>query len=389
MTLLHDIHKPRAHDYDYVIAGAGVSGLCLADALTRQFPDCSVLIIDPNEDPDYNISFWIEGETPYPSIMKNCWQQIAVRFGDGKRVCPLNRYHLHAFWRSDFDHLLNEQLEKTGHVDFLNTSVTHIADCGDYAEVGTPRRFVRARYMFDSRAKIGDVRKRDPHLLLVEGLAWEIRTARPMFDPQTALLFDFVQETPFFDFLYLLPYTETTALVNYAVIAPYAEAITQEMSAKALDDYLVNQMRIGDYEIEKACYGRIPLSARQVARQTSGRVLDIGTRGGMIKPSTSYAFARILRDTDHIVQALQETGQPFYQDVRPWYYRLSDLRMVNVFRRHPVLAQHVMYSMFSEKDGDPTLAFLDEKNTLQENMQLFKTIPTPLLAKFLAALIFG
>jgi hypothetical protein len=109
----------------------------------------------------------------------------------------------------------------------------------------------------------------------------------------------------------------------------------------------------------------------------------------MIKPSTSYAFARILHDTEQIVRALRETGQPFYEDSRAWYYRLSDLRMVSVFRKHPALAQHVMYSMFSEQDGDQTLAFLDEKNTLQENMQLFKNVPKSLLAKFLAALIFG
>jgi lycopene beta-cyclase len=376
-------------DYDYVIAGAGVSGLCLADALTQAFPDCSVLIIDPNDDPDYNISFWIEGETPYAAIMSNRWQQIAVRFGSTSRVCPLKRYHLHAFWRSDFDALLNERLQATGRVEFLQAAVTHVGDCGDHVEIGTPHKYIRTPLLFDSRSKIGDMRKRDPRLLLMEGLAWEIKTPRPIFEPQTALLFDFVQETPCFDFLYVLPYTEQTALINYAVIAPYAEAITQETCAKALDHYLVTQLHVSDYEITKACFGRIPLSAKQNARQSSGRILDIGTRGGMIKPSTSYAFARILHDTEQIVRALRETGQPFYEDSRAWYYRLSDLRMISVFRRHPALAQHVMFSMFSEQDGDQTLAFLDEKNTLQENMQLFKNVPKSLLAKFLAALIFG
>lgn len=386
---LHNTHRPHACDYDYVIAGAGVSGLSLADALTQQFPHCSVLIIDPNEDPDYNISFWIEGETPYASIMLRTWRQIAVRFGKEERVCPLNDYHLHAFWRSDFDDLLNERLRKTGRVDFLEAPVSQIEDCGDNVEVITPRRFVRSNWAFDSRSKIGDVRKHDPHLLLTEGLAWEIKTRQPIFDPATAILFDFVQETSTFDFMYVLPYTENYALVNYAVITPYSQAITQETSAKAIDHYLTTRLKVGDYEIERACYGRIPLLSRRVSRQISGRILDIGARGGMIKPSTSYAFARILADTRHIVQALQETGRPFYEEPRPWYYRMGDARMVNVFRQYPALAQHVMYSMFSETGGDRTLAFLDEKNTLQENMQLFKTIPKSLLLKFLTALIFN
>jgi lycopene beta-cyclase len=386
MMKMAQSHAPT--DYDYVIAGAGVSGLCLAEALTREFPDCTVLIIDPNEDPDYNISFWIEGETPFPDIMTHTWRQIAVRYSAALQVCPLERYHLHAFWRADFDAHLHRLLTQTGRVDFLNAPVSQIADCGDSVEVVTPRRFIRAGWAFDSRSKlVADARKHDPNLLLMEGLAWEIRTCQPAFDPDTATLFDFVQETPHFDFLYILPYTEQTALVNYAVIAPYKAGITQEQFARAIDHYLAQQAGIGDYEIVKACYGRIPLSARQTPRQTSGRVMNIGARGGMIKPSTSYAFARIVQDTRQIVHSLRATGQPFTSDVRPWYYQLADRRMVGVFRKHPALAQRVMFSMFAAGDGDSVLAFLDEKSGLRDNMRLFRQMPKPLLLRFLAALL--
>jgi lycopene beta-cyclase len=371
--------------YDYGIAGAGVSGLCLADALTRQFPRCRVLLIDPVADPDYNISFWTDGEIPPLGDTLKTWHQLAVQCGSERRVCPLRRYRLHSLWRADLDRVLTERLRQTGRATFLDEALTHCIDHGDGVEITTTHGSVRVGWLFDSRPKPLPA---DPAGLSMAGLTCELRATRPVFDPAVATLFDFVLETPHFDFLYVLPDTPTTALVNYAAVTPPGGEVPEDACARILKRYLAERWGIATgYTVARSYYGGIPLSARRVTRQSGGRVLDIGVRGGMLKPSTSYAFARILTDTAQIVGALERTGRPFYQDARPYYYRATDARMLRVYRRYPALAQRLMFHMFSEADGDVSLAFLDEKNTLKQNLSLFQRVPRPLLQEFLKALI--
>jgi lycopene beta-cyclase len=331
------------NSYDYIILGSGVSGLCLADALTRQFASCSVLLIDPDCDPDYNISFWWEGEPPFPDIMTQKWHKIKTKRGTQERICPLTRYHLYAFWRSKFDACLHERLQKTGRVNFFEASVSQFSEHDDYVEVITPQQHFRGAWVFDSRTQQRNVAgNSDSKSLTMSGLAWEVSTENAVFDSSTATLFDFMQETDRFDFFYVLPYSPQTALVNYAVLTPFSEAISPEICTGILDRYLTQQQMTGEYEIKKSCYGRIPLSSRAVKRQTKGRVMNIGARGGMIKSSTSYAFTRILEDTQKIVESLNQTGTPFYPNTHPWYYHFADQRMVNMFQEYPDLAQQVM-----------------------------------------------
>lgn len=61
-------------------------------------------------------------------------------------------------------------------------------------------------------------------------------------------------------------------------------------------------------------------------------MLRIGLAGGLLKPSTGYAFTRIQHDSDQIVASLGRHGHPF--DVRRsgWIWRLLDAWMLCAIR---------------------------------------------------------
>ncbi len=374
--------------YDFAIVGAGVSGLTLAHHLLQHLAaDQTLLVIDRDVDPDYNVSFWTDEPIPFRPIMHGNWKNVQVRYGDLQRTCPLDRYALRAFWRADFDEFMRAEIFNKPNFHFRDAGVTGISDCGDHAEIATHDDVIRARWIFDSRSNLAALRKNDPNLLLMQGLAWEIEVVRPRFDPETATLFDFLLDTPEFDFVYVLPYTDRYALVNCAYVTPFKTKVDKETCEQTLTKYLSDRLTITDYRIVKSCYGRIPLSAHPQRRKRGSRIIPIGVRGGMVKSTTSYAFTRILADAQQVVHALERTGQPYYSDRRPWYYRAADRRMVKVFRKAPDLAQEIMFHMFSESSGDLSLAFLDEKNSLRQNMELFKIVPRPLLRRFLRVLL--
>jgi lycopene beta-cyclase len=374
--------------HTYLIIGAGVSGLCLAYFLSHSLsPDQNILIIDRDTDPDYNISFWADSDTPFAPIMKKTWRKIAVRYANDERICPLNNYYLQAFWRADFDSFVLEALYCNPQISFLDAHVTQITDNHDHAEVITDKDTFHAAWVFDSRLNVSAIQHDDPSTLLMQGLAWEIRTEQPLFDPEVATLFDFLVDTPQFDFIYILPYSPTFALVDFAYVSTFASAENRAFCEETLRKYIMARLGVMDYTVEKAAYGRIPLSANPIKRHTNSRIVPIGVRGGMVKASTSYAFTRILADSQQIVTAVTQTGKPYYQEHRAWYYRWADKNVMNVFLKMPRLAQEIMFNMFSVETGDAALRFLDEKNSLIENQKLFETIPPEVLRRFLIGMV--
>jgi lycopene beta-cyclase len=223
--------------------------------------------------------------------------------------------------------------------------------------------------------------------MLMQGLAVEIETEEPAFDPEVATLFDFLLDSPQFDFMYVLPYSEHYGLVNVAYVTPYATSVKKSTCEAAVETYVRERLGCERFTITKRCYGRIPLASNFPERRPGRRVVPIGMRSGIIKASTSYAFTRILEDSQRIVRALADTGQPYYKNDRPWFYRGSDKATSRVFHGTPKLAQELMFTMFTPANGDLALAFLDEKNSLSQNLELFKAIPPRAIARFLGRLV--
>lgn len=372
----------------YVIVGGGVSGLTLAHLLADALgPDQRLLLVDKDDDPDYNISFWSPRPTPFAPVMRHTWRKIAVRHGDRQTVCALERYALQAFWRDEFDAHLHNELRQHSRVALLDAAVTNVVDCGDHVEVQTTTGAVRADWVFDSRSSVAAVRAADPSLLVMHGLAVEVECEQPVFDPSVATLFDFLLDSPQFDFMYVLPYTEHTALVNVAYVTPYATAVSRDHCEQAIARYITDRLGCRRYAVGKACFGRIPLASRFVRRTPRSRIVPIGVRAGMIKASTSYAFTRILDDAERTVAALTATGRPYYRPHRSWYYRATDKSTARVFVRAPKLAQELMFALFTPDNGDLALSFLDEVNSLPENRRLFTAIPPATVRRFLWELV--
>lgn len=375
-------------DAEHLIVGAGVSGLTLAYYLAHELgPDCPIVIVDRDDDPNYNISFWSDRPTPFEAVMQKSWHTVAVRHGDRQTVCPLSRYTLRAFWRDDFDEHLARELGTHPCVRLEDAAVTGFDESGDHVEVRTTKGTLRAAWVYDSRSSLLAIRQQDPDLMLMQGLAVEIECAADVFDPDVATLFDFLLDTPQLDFLYVLPHTKRYALVNLALLTPYETTVTRETCERTIDAYVRQRLGCDDYAITKACYGRLPLAANYPRRDPSRRIVPIGVRAGMIKASTSYAFTRILSDAQRTAAALRDTGRPFFPRRRPWYYRWADKSTARVFQHAPKLAQELMFMMFTPQNGDLALSFLDERNSLGENRGLFQAIPTPTVRRFLRELL--
>jgi len=95
-------------------------------------------------------------------------------------------------------------------------------------------------------------------------------------------------------------------------------------------------------------------------RRGGRSVLCIGIPGGMLKPTTGFAFARIQRDSAAIVRSLLAYGHPFAVPTSAWGYRLYESVMLGMMGRHGQHIGGLLAMLF--RLGSPTriFRFLDE-----------------------------
>jgi lycopene beta-cyclase len=203
---------------------------------------------------------------------------------------------------------------------------------------------------------------------------WEIETSRSVFDPTAATFLDF--RTPQQDapcFVYVLPFDERHALVEYTVFSG-ATLPVREYDA-ALQAYLQTVLKIEDYRVMRQESGVIPITDRPYARHAQGRIMTIGMRGGRIKPTTGFAFTRVQADSAAIVQSLLKHDQPFDVPKDSARYRLYDSLLLDIMEREPERIQSIFAALFKRNSIEQVLRFLDEAAPLWDNVRMFATLP--------------
>jgi lycopene beta-cyclase len=157
-------------------------------------------------------------------------------------------------------------------------------------------------------------------------------------------------------FFYHLPFSERRALVEYTLFSPALLPIEDYESALRLH---LDGLAGAGYRILETERGIIPMTDRPFPRRQGHRILAIGTRGGRVKPSTGYAFARIQRDSQQIVASLVRTGHPFAIPPDPLRYRLHDAILLEVLAQEPDLGRPILSAIFACNPVQRVLRFLD------------------------------
>ena len=140
-------------------------------------------------------------------------------------------------------------------------------------------------------------------------LGWEVETATPVFDPTTATLMDLrAPEDGALVFLYVLPFTPTTALVEHTTIGPTGPSPARRRAL--LDAELGERLSAGEYRILHEERGAIPMSGELGSVSRDDGVLAAGAAAGAIRPSSGYAFSRTQRHADALARAIVARRPP-------------------------------------------------------------------------------
>lgn len=382
--------------YDFILAGGGSAGLNLAHALLDSpLRDRSLLIVDrdPKRTNDRTWCSWLTGPHPFEPLLHRTWGRVRFTGGGVDAALPLAPYRYAMLRGIDlYDHS-RERFAALPNVTWLQGAVEHVRDGDTGADVVVDGETFTADWAFDSRWIGRDYTPRTAaaaaglptlppgrhHYLQQHFVGWEIETDAPAFDPQVATLFDF--RTPQrsaagwdgMRFVYVLPFTERTALVEFTLFS--AHLLARAEYEAALRGYLRDVMGLKSYRVTATEAGVIPMTDQPFPRRAGRSVMRTGTRGGRVKASSGFAFLRTAQDSRAIVRSLVAQGHPFDVPEPPRRYHLFDSILLQVLYRRGDLAERVFADLFSKNPTDRLLRFLDEEGSLKENLQLMATVP--------------
>jgi lycopene beta-cyclase len=153
--------------------------------------------------------------------------------------------------------------------------------------------------------------------------------------------------------------------------------IAKKEYEKKLSGYLSHRygLKPDEYQIKRKEYGVIPMEDRPALPWYKPRIMNIGTRGGVTKPSTGYTFMRIQNQVENIVEGLIEDNKPRFHPSSESRFKAYDLWLLHIIYNSPDKAIKILEFLFQNNSMDEVFCFLNEDSTLGEDLQIMSSVP--------------
>lgn len=363
--------------YDYIIAGAGSSGLSLAWHMIHPgLKDRRILIVDRDLTPknDKTWGFWSDGSHPFDHIIYKKWRHGEVFVNGEHFKDTLAEYPYQCVRSGDYRNHIIDELKTCSNVTLLESTADTLNGNENEAILTTKGNTYSAEYIFQSC--IPSSLKKPPRYPLIQHFwGWEITANADVFDPESFTLMDFDDTLPEIAFMYILPWSKNRALLEYTIFSTSVKPAAEY--EKKLELYLYNKYKLRriDYHIDRTEFGEIPMEDTIYDPWYAPRVLNLGNRGGLTKPSTGYAYLRIHEHSRNIVENLITTGKPAIPS-RSARFRNYDLWLLQIMHDYPKDALKVFHALFKNNSFDDIFRFLGEDSDFSQDLKIMLSVPS-------------
>ena len=352
--------------FHIIIAGAGCAGLSLLTRLlqTGRFSDKKILLIDKasKNANDRTWCFWEKGDGFFEPVVYKSWDQLWVHGPGYSQLHNIRPYRYKMIRGQDFYRYCFDIIARYKNVTVEYGMVENISS--NTVSIGA--HYFTADFIFNSILFEKPRLKNNQYYLLQHFKGWVIETAGPMFDPHQATLMDFrVNQQPGTSFVYVMPFTETRALVEYTV---FSEKLLEDYDT-ALRDYINCEFTIVEEE-----FGVIPMT-NYPFDTTDGNTINIGTAGGQTKASSGYTFQFIQKQSQQLADSMVQRGTPFPLAKPARRFRWYDSTLLNILYHNKLPGAAIFTELFRNNKATDVLKFLDNETSVMEEMKIISVLP--------------
>ncbi len=365
---------------DYIILGAGASGLLLAYRMSQDsyFDDKSILIIDQVKDKgnDKTWCYWEEGKGEWDDLLTQTWPKVFFGSASFSKTLSIAPFSYKMIRSEKFSHKLWKSINLKTNITFIEDRVKTYSQVDQGIEVVTNLTTYLGDKLLNSIPNKEAYENQQKYPVLQQHfIGWFVKTKQDCFDDSVASFMDFnIPQKGNTRFMYVLPIDKKTALFEYTLFSK--ELLQQNEYENAIKDYL-KEKKITDFEITEKENGSIPMTSFQFEKLNSKNILNIGTAGGWTKASTGYTFNNTSKKTKYLIAFLKTDNcfTQFSKKTKFWFY---DLLFLDVLARNNANGSKVFASMFKKVNIKTVFKFLDEESNLIQDFKIITSVsPMP------------
>lgn len=363
--------------YDYIITGAGAAGLSLLVRMINsgKFLDKKILLVDkePKTCNDRTWCFWDTGKSLFDGVIYKSWQHLWFYGKDFSKLFDISPYRYNMIRGIDFYNYCFDIIRLQPNIDIRFGNVSEIQTDGKSTWLIFDNQKIVSGYIFNSIIFSKALPGKGKFHLHQHFKGWVIETGEAVFNESQATLMDFrIGQQHGASFVYVMPFSPTTALVEYTLFSK--ELLSSLEYENGLKDYICNFLKCPQYTITHEEYGIIPMTNHKFARR-EGNIINIGTAGGQTKASSGYTFQFIQKDTAAIVQHLADSDT-LRLPSSPKKYNFYDSVLLNVLATGKLSGKEIFTQLFEKNPPRRIFDFLDNQSSLAEDVKLISSLPT-------------
>ena len=368
--------------FDYIIVGAGCSGLSLAYEMNVKnlFNDKTCAIIDKRKEfnRDKIWSYWNIYEHSFYDCLINKWDKFCVKKNQNEIILDCENFQYQSIDSQKFYKKILDNLNSNKNIKLiLNKSVDKIYENKDEAIVQCSDEIFRTDIIFNSSLDNKTTKESE---LFQHFYGCEVVFDENVNLPEYPIIMDFnCNQDSWVHFFYTLPMGKNKIFIENTWISN-EKSFAFERYIAEINYYIQNNLNYKKkYKTNYSEIGSIPMFHFKNNMKYK-KLINIGTAGNLTRKSTGYTFLNIQKSVKQIVINISKKRNIKESSVSLKYNYLDNI-FIKVLLEKKGSMYEVFFDLFKKNKTKDIVKFLSNTSNWFEDLRIILSMPKLIFIK--------
>ena len=368
--------------FDYIIVGAGCSGLSLAYEMNVKnlFNDKTCAIIDKRKEfnRDKIWSYWNIYEHSFYDCLINKWDKFCVKKNQNEIILDCENFQYQSIDSQKFYKKILDNLNSNKNIKLiLNKSVDKIYENKDEAIVQCSDEIFRTDIIFNSSLDNKTTKESE---LFQHFYGCEVVFDENVNLPEYPIIMDFnCNQDSWVHFFYTLPMGKNKIFIENTWISN-EKSFAFERYIAEINYYIQNNLNYKKkYKTNYSEIGSIPMFHFKNNMKYK-KLINIGTAGNLTRKSTGYTFLNIQKTVKQIAINISKKQNIKESSVSLKYNYLDDI-FIKVLLEKKGSMHEVFFDLFKKNKTKDIVKFLSNTSNWFEDLRIILSMPKLIFIK--------
>ena len=368
--------------FDYIIIGAGCSGLSLAFEMNVKniFKNKTCAIIDKRDSfkKDKIWSYWSVNEHSFNDCLINKWNRFSVKNNNEEIILNCENFEYQSVDSGKFYNKILNNLSTNKNIKFfLNKSIDEVYEDNNEVTLHCGDEIFKSNLTFNSSL---DNKISTESELFQHFYGCEIEFKENVNLPYYPVLMDFnCSQGNWVHFFYTLPIEKNKIFVENTWISDQKNFLVERYMSE-IDYYINNNLNYKKkYQSKYSEIGSIPMYHYQ-KNINYKKIIPIGTSANLTRKSTGYTFLNIQKSTKKIVSNILQ-NKIINTSSLNFKYNFLDNIFIKVLLEKRSYMRNIFFNLFKKNKTKDIVNFLSNNSSLYEDFKIMLSMPKLIFIK--------